>query len=163
MRASVLERTQRVSSDPDEVFAFFADPQNLAAITPPWLEFLASERRAGPVADGDHRAAADTIVHRRARGGIGRDSRLCSRRDLNRAERRTSRSYLQRSSGRSSLENGRRSGGGNHRQDESRRTRRRLERRALENRVLRLAGARRHRRVPRERDRNQQAARLGGR
>lgn len=39
MRTSVLERTQRVSCDLAEVFAFFVDPQNLATITPPWLEF----------------------------------------------------------------------------------------------------------------------------
>ena len=39
MRASVLERTQRLSRPIAEVFAFFSDPANLAAITPPWLRF----------------------------------------------------------------------------------------------------------------------------
>lgn len=39
MRTSVLERTQRVGSELEPTFAFFADPQNLAAITPPWLHF----------------------------------------------------------------------------------------------------------------------------
>jgi ligand-binding SRPBCC domain-containing protein len=34
-----LERTQVVPRPVDEAFAFFADPQNLEAITPPWLGF----------------------------------------------------------------------------------------------------------------------------
>jgi ligand-binding SRPBCC domain-containing protein len=39
MRNSVLERTQRLPRPIGEVFDFFSDPQNLAAITPPWLRF----------------------------------------------------------------------------------------------------------------------------
>jgi ligand-binding SRPBCC domain-containing protein len=35
----VLERTQTVPVPLDDAFAFFADPWNLAEITPPWLEF----------------------------------------------------------------------------------------------------------------------------
>jgi hypothetical protein len=35
----VLERTQTVAVPLEDAFAFFADPWNLAAITPPWLEF----------------------------------------------------------------------------------------------------------------------------
>ncbi|MBA3245975.1 MAG: SRPBCC family protein [Actinobacteria bacterium] len=34
-----LERTQLVPRCLDETFAFFADPHNLEAITPPWLHF----------------------------------------------------------------------------------------------------------------------------
>ena len=34
-----LERTQVVPRSLDETFAFFADPRNLEAITPPWLHF----------------------------------------------------------------------------------------------------------------------------
>jgi ligand-binding SRPBCC domain-containing protein len=34
-----LERRQLVSVPPDEAFAFFSDPENLAAITPDWLRF----------------------------------------------------------------------------------------------------------------------------
>jgi ligand-binding SRPBCC domain-containing protein len=36
---SVLERIQRLAAPLEDVFAFFADPQNLAAITPAWLHF----------------------------------------------------------------------------------------------------------------------------
>ena len=36
---SVLERTQLLPHPVDEVFEFFTDPRNLAAITPPWLRF----------------------------------------------------------------------------------------------------------------------------
>lgn len=38
-RMSVLERTQWVPVELYRAFEFFADPQNLAAITPPWLHF----------------------------------------------------------------------------------------------------------------------------
>ena len=31
--------SQIVALSPAEVFSFFEDPRNLAAITPPWLEF----------------------------------------------------------------------------------------------------------------------------
>jgi ligand-binding SRPBCC domain-containing protein len=34
-----LERSQVVPRDLDDTFAFFADPWNLEAITPPWLRF----------------------------------------------------------------------------------------------------------------------------
>jgi len=34
-----LVRTQVVPVPPEEAFAFFADPGNLEAITPPWLRF----------------------------------------------------------------------------------------------------------------------------
>ncbi|HSC50904.1 MAG TPA: SRPBCC family protein [Gaiellaceae bacterium] len=39
METSALERTQRVPVELERAFEFFADPQNLAAITPPWLRF----------------------------------------------------------------------------------------------------------------------------
>jgi hypothetical protein len=38
-RDRVLERAQVVPVEIDEAFAFFADPWNLEAITPPWLGF----------------------------------------------------------------------------------------------------------------------------
>lgn len=34
-----LARTQLIPRPPEETFAFFADPSNLEAITPPWLRF----------------------------------------------------------------------------------------------------------------------------
>ena len=39
MTAHVLERRQVVDGDLEAVFAFFEDPANLEAITPPWLNF----------------------------------------------------------------------------------------------------------------------------
>lgn len=41
-----LARTQVVPVDPEEAFAFFADPRNLEAITPPWLRFRIVEAPA---------------------------------------------------------------------------------------------------------------------
>jgi ligand-binding SRPBCC domain-containing protein len=39
VRQSILERTQWVDRPLEAAFAFFGNPQNLAAITPPWLGF----------------------------------------------------------------------------------------------------------------------------
>ncbi|MDQ3778004.1 MAG: SRPBCC family protein [Actinomycetota bacterium] len=39
MADQILERSQLVPTSPDVTFAFFADPWNLEAITPPWLRF----------------------------------------------------------------------------------------------------------------------------
>jgi ligand-binding SRPBCC domain-containing protein len=41
-----LERRQTVGAPPEEAFAFFADPRNLEAITPPWLRFRIVEAPA---------------------------------------------------------------------------------------------------------------------
>ena len=46
----VLDRTQQVPVELERAFEFFADPQNLAEITPPWLHFRiveAPERAEG--------------------------------------------------------------------------------------------------------------------
>ncbi len=39
MRVHRLEREQRLEHPIDRVFAFFAQPRNLEALTPPWLSF----------------------------------------------------------------------------------------------------------------------------
>ena len=39
MKVHLLAREQHVPAPPEEVFAFFADTRNLAAITPSWLRF----------------------------------------------------------------------------------------------------------------------------
>lgn len=39
MREFLLERSLTVARPLEEVFGFFADPHNLEAITPPWLNF----------------------------------------------------------------------------------------------------------------------------
>ena len=39
MWKSLLERTQLLRRPIDDIFEFFSDPRNLAAITPPWLRF----------------------------------------------------------------------------------------------------------------------------
>jgi len=56
MRLHLLERTQRLSRPPDEVFPFFADALNLERITPTWLGFSVVtpepiEMRAGTLID----------------------------------------------------------------------------------------------------------------
>jgi ligand-binding SRPBCC domain-containing protein len=47
VRRHVLETSQWLSSPLDETFAFFSDPQNLARITPPSLDFVLTT--SGPI------------------------------------------------------------------------------------------------------------------
>jgi ligand-binding SRPBCC domain-containing protein len=42
----LLERSQVIAASPEQVFAFFSDPGNLARITPEWLRFRIRERPA---------------------------------------------------------------------------------------------------------------------
>jgi ligand-binding SRPBCC domain-containing protein len=56
MRLHLLDRTQRLSRPPDDVFPLFADALNLERITPPWLGFSVVtpepiEMRAGTLID----------------------------------------------------------------------------------------------------------------
>lgn len=56
MRLHLLERSQRLSRPPEEVFPFFVDALNLERITPPWLGFSVLrpepiEMRAGTLID----------------------------------------------------------------------------------------------------------------
>ena len=46
LHVHTLRREQRLPGTPDDVFAFFADPRNLEAITPPLLRFRVVD--AGP-------------------------------------------------------------------------------------------------------------------
>jgi ligand-binding SRPBCC domain-containing protein len=46
-REYTLEQVQVVPAGPEEAFAFFADPRNLEAITPPWLRFRIVATPAG--------------------------------------------------------------------------------------------------------------------
>jgi ligand-binding SRPBCC domain-containing protein len=47
-----MEREQLVPAPRDRVFAFFADPRNLSAITPPWVGFTITNLEALPLAGG---------------------------------------------------------------------------------------------------------------
>lgn len=47
-----LEREQLVPAPRDRVFAFFADPRNLSAITPPWIKFEIIQLESLPLAGG---------------------------------------------------------------------------------------------------------------
>ncbi len=50
--AYVLERRQKIPADLGRVFAFFKDPYNLEAITPPWLRFHVVEASDSTVRAG---------------------------------------------------------------------------------------------------------------
>jgi len=47
-----LEREQRISRPLEEVFAFFAEPQNLEVITPPWMKFHLAKCSTETIGEG---------------------------------------------------------------------------------------------------------------
>lgn len=53
MRVRELVRRQVLPGRLEQVFAFFAEPRNLEAITPPWLHFRIDELPAAPLRAGD--------------------------------------------------------------------------------------------------------------
>ena len=52
MASHILTRTQFIPRDPAEVFAFFRNPFNLEAITPPWLRFHVHDATEQQVREG---------------------------------------------------------------------------------------------------------------
>jgi ligand-binding SRPBCC domain-containing protein len=58
----ILEQMQFVAAAPEEVFAFFSDPANLARITPPWLTFR--------IHDAPSRLEAGSRLEYRIRWGL---------------------------------------------------------------------------------------------
>ena len=60
MRTFELEREMLVTRPRDEVFAFFSDPCNLEAITPPWLHFRIESMSTPTIEEG-------TEIHYRLR------------------------------------------------------------------------------------------------
>ncbi len=60
LRLHRLQRRQYLRRPVDEVFAFFAQAQNLERITPPWLRFEVRGTEPGHIAEG-------TLIHYRLR------------------------------------------------------------------------------------------------
>lgn len=52
MNEFLLERTQTIPRDIEEVFRFFSDPRNLEEITPPWLRFRTTSCSTESVREG---------------------------------------------------------------------------------------------------------------
>lgn len=52
MKTFQLVREQRLQRPLDEVFAFFSDPHNLAAMTPPWLRFRVVSSTTPKIGEG---------------------------------------------------------------------------------------------------------------
>lgn len=52
MKESLLEREALVERPLEEVFAFFSDPSNLEALTPPWLRFRVLNPPELPLREG---------------------------------------------------------------------------------------------------------------
>ena len=54
MKTFHLDRELTIARPLEEVFAFFGDPKNLEAITPPWLSFRIRDSSDDPLREGSH-------------------------------------------------------------------------------------------------------------